>query len=167
MSFHLYNYPQEFSALMDRLDPDPETGEIQDADGLLAELTELNLAAEVKLENIGLYLLELKRMTDDIKAEEERLYRNRKAIEKKIERLKAYALPALETYGGKLKSARVALRIQKSKAVSIDDDAALPQEFIKVKTVEDVDKKAIGEKLKAGEAVPGASLIERSSVVVR
>lgn len=165
--FHLYDYPREFANLMDRLDPDSETGEIIDADGTLAQLDALNLAAEVKLENVGLYLLELKRMTDDLKAEEERLYRNRKAIEKKVERLKAYALPALETYGGKLKTGRVSMRVGSSTAVRIDDEAALPRDFIKVKTVEDVDKKAIGEKLKAGEEIPGASLDKRKNVVVR
>ena len=51
---------------------------------------------------------------------------------------------------------------EKAKAISveIEDMRALPGSFIRVKTVEEPDKVAIGNAIKAGQAVPGAYLKE-------
>ena len=56
-----------------------------------------------------------------------------------------------------------ALTSRKSQAVAIDDDSALPTEWLLVKTTTQPDKTAIKEALKAGHTIPGARLLSRRS----
>jgi hypothetical protein len=51
--------------------------------------------------------------------------------------------------------------------VDVPDVAALPEAYRVVKTEVSADKKAIAAALKAGEAVPGASLVEGVSLQIR
>ena len=52
---------------------------------------------------------------------------------------------------------------RKSQAVAIDDEAALPAEWLSVKTTSQPDKAAIKEALKAGQIISGARLLSRRS----
>ena len=53
------------------------------------------------------------------------------------------------------------LTSRKSQAVAITDEAALPSEWLTVKTTTQPDKAAIKEALKAGHLIPGAHLLSR------
>ena len=55
------------------------------------------------------------------------------------------------------------LTSRKSQVVAIDDDSALPAEWLVVKTTTHPDKAAIKEALKAGHPIPGARLLSRRS----
>jgi len=55
------------------------------------------------------------------------------------------------------------LSSRKSQAVEIDDEEALPSEWLAHKTTSQPDKAAIKEALKAGHLIPGAQLISRRS----
>jgi hypothetical protein len=55
------------------------------------------------------------------------------------------------------------LSSRKSQAVEIDDEDALPTEWLAHKTTSQPDKTAIKEALKAGHLIPGAQLISRRS----
>jgi hypothetical protein len=55
------------------------------------------------------------------------------------------------------------LSSRKSQAVEIDDEDALPTEWLALKTTSQPDKAAIKEALKAGHLIPGAQLISRRS----
>jgi hypothetical protein len=55
------------------------------------------------------------------------------------------------------------LTSRKSQAVEIDDEDALPPEWLAVKTTSQPDKTAIKEALKAGHLIPGAQLVSRRS----
>jgi hypothetical protein len=55
------------------------------------------------------------------------------------------------------------LTSRKSQAVEIDDEDALPSEWLALKTTSQPDKAAIKEALKAGHLIPGAQLISRRS----
>lgn len=159
----IYEIPGALRELLDRLDADPDTGEV---DGeALAAYAEYNAAAE-KLEGTACYVRELKAEADAIKAEEERLAKRRKALENKSERLKNYMMPALEAMGGKVKGVMASVRIGKSQAVYVFDIDALPDAFKRVVTKVDPDKTAIKKALKSGEAIPGAALEDRQSVVI-
>ena len=59
------------------------------------------------------------------------------------------------------------LTSRKSQAVEIDDEDALPAEWLTVKTTSQPDKAAIKEALKAGHPIPGAQLISRRSWRIR
>jgi len=160
----IYEIPGALRELLDRLDADPDTGEV---DGeALAAYAEYTTAAAEKLEGTACYCRELKAEAEAIKAEEERLAKRRKALENKSERLKAYMMPALEAMGGKVKGVMVSLRISKTQSVTVFDIDALPDAFKRVVTKVDPDKMAIKKALKSGERIPGASIEERQSVVV-
>lgn len=160
----IYEIPGALRELLDRLDADPDTGEV---DGeALAAYAEYNAAAAEKLEGTACYVRELKAEADAIKAEEERLAKRRKALENKSERLKNYMMPALEAMGGKVKGVMASVRIGKSQAVTVFDIDALPDAFKHVKTTIDPDKVALKKALKTGEVIPGAALEDRQSVVI-
>ena len=55
------------------------------------------------------------------------------------------------------------LTSRKSQAVEVDDEDALPPEWLALKTTSQPDKAAIKEALKAGHLIPGAQLISRRS----
>lgn len=55
------------------------------------------------------------------------------------------------------------LTSRKSQADQIDDEDALPPEWLAVKTTSQPDKTAIKEALKAGHLIPGAQLVSRRS----
>ncbi len=59
------------------------------------------------------------------------------------------------------------LTSRKSQAVEIDDEDALPAEWLALKTTSQPDKAAIKEALKAGHPIPGAQLISRRSWRIR
>lgn len=160
----IYEIPSTLRDLLDRLDADPDTGEV-DGDALAA-YAEYNAAAAEKLEGTACYVRELKAEADAIKAEEERLAKHRKALENKSERLKNYMMPALEAMGGKVKGVMASVRIGKSQAVTVFDLDALPDAFKRVVTKVDPDKVALKKALKAGEDIPGAALEDRQSVVI-
>lgn len=160
----LYEIPSTLRELLDRLDADPDTGEV-DGDALAAYAEYQGQAAE-KLEGTACYVRELKAEADAIKAEEERLAKRRKALENKSERLKNYMMPALEAMGGKVKGVMASVRIGKSQAVTVFDIDALPDAFKRVVTKVDPDKVALKKTLKAGEDIPGAALEDRQSVVI-
>ena len=160
----IYEIPGALRELLDRLDADPDTGEV---DGeALAAYAEYNAAAAEKLEGTACYVRELKAEADAIKAEEERLAKRRKALENKSERLKNYMMPALEAMGGKVKGVMASVRIGKSQAVTVFDIDALTDAFKHVKTTIDPDKVALKKALKSGEDIPGAVLEDRLSVVI-
>lgn len=160
----IYEIPGALRELLDRLDADPDTGEV---DGeALAAYAEYQGAATEKLEATACYCRELLAEADAIKAEEERLAKRRKALENKSERLKNYMMPALEAMGGKVKGVMVSLRIGTTQAVKVLDLEALPEAFRRIKTTIDPDKVALKKALKDGETIPGAALEERQSVVI-
>lgn len=158
----LYEIPGALRDLLDRLDADPDTGEV-DGDALAAYAEYQGQAAE-KLEGTACYVRELEAEAEAIKAEEDRLAKRRKALENKSSRLKTYMMSALEAMGGKVKGVMASVRIGKSQAVTVFDLDALPDAFKRVKV--DPDKVAIKKALKAGEDIPGAALEDRQSVVI-
>lgn len=164
LKMKIYEIPGALRELLDRLDADPDTGEV---DGeALAAYAEYTTAAAEKLEGTACYCRELKAEAEAIKAEEERLAKRRKALENKSERLKAYMMPALEAMGGKVKGVMASLRISKTQSVTVFDIDALPDAFKRVVTKVDPDKVALKKALKAGEDIPGAALEDRQSVVI-
>ena len=57
--------------------------------------------------------------------------------------------------------------VRESQAVAIEDQAAIPAEFWKVKEERSVDKVMVKNHIKAGQVVPGCSLIPTYSLQTR
>ena len=142
---------------------DPETGEIIDEQRLDA----LQMAREKKIENILLWIKNLKSEADAIKIEEKALADRRKADEKKAESLTQYVQSVLN--GEKFKTPRVAVSYRRSEAVVVDDVKfmiGVCDDYLRYKEPEP-DKAKIKAALKDGVDVPGCHLEERQNMTIK
>lgn len=157
----LYEIRQEIENLMNLIDED---GTIEESS--FAQLEELAIAEEDKLENIGLLLKNWTAEAKAIREEEKALADRRRATENQAERLKEYAGNyMLKSNRSEFKTAKVRLSFRKSTAVQVDDDELIPDEFWQVK--KEISRSLISKALKDGQAVAGCQLIERQNLQVR
>lgn len=139
---------------------DQETGEIVDAE----KLDTLQIKREEKLENVALWIKDLKAEAEALKAEKLAFAERQKATESKAESLKKWLSKALE--GEKFKTTRVAVSFRKTQSVQVSNIWELDEKFVKY-AEPTADKAAIKAAIKAGEEVNGAMLIESVSLSVK
>ena len=159
---NLYEIASQYRAV---LEMEPEND-----DELAAQmnaLDELGGELTVKAENIVRYMRNLSSEADALKAEEDKLYQKRKAIENKHDRLKNYLAVQLYLAGiRELKAGIFKLRFQPTTpAISIIDESAIPEKFWIVKR--EVSKASIKDAIKAGEEVPGIEIQRGETLVIR
>lgn len=160
----LYEIDQEILDCVDE-----ETGEILDTERLDA----LQMEREAKLEGVALWVKDLKAEAEAVKAEADKLTVRKKALDNKIDGLKNWLLFAMN--GEKLKTARCNVYQMHSQKVAIEDEGKLinllqklekPDRFLRFKEPE-LRKDEIKKALKEGRFIPGASLEETESVVIK
>ena len=142
---------------------DSETGEIIDEKRLDA----LQMAREKKIENILLWIKNLKSEAGAIREEEKKLADRRQSDEKSAESLTQYVQNVLN--GEKFKTPRVTVSYRKSEAVIVDDLQLMQEtcdEYLKYKDPEP-DKAKIKAALKDGITVPGCHLEERQNITIK
>ena len=137
---------------------DPETGEINDFE----ELDALLMERDKKIENVALWVKNLKADADAYKAEKDAFAEREKQAKAKAESLSKWLDKALD--GQKFSTTRCAVSFRKAAAVEITDAEALPDEFKRWTFAPD--KKAIKAALAGGD-VAGAVLTERRSITIR
>lgn len=130
------------------------------------QLEQLAIAESEKLESIGCYLKHLKSESDAIANEIKTLQQRKKAIDNKHDRLKTYLSDYLIANGrDSFKTSKVVISFRSSKSVNVYDENVLPDA---VKTYEiKIDKKMIGDLIKAGQDIAGAELVENKNIQVR
>jgi uncharacterized metal-binding protein YceD (DUF177 family) len=99
-----------------------------------------------------------------LKAEAKRLQEKAKAKENLIDRLKDNLLKSV-TLHGNIKTDLISVSSRKTKSVQITDEAAIPAEFMRIKT--EPNKTAIKDALEAGEEVQGALIVENFSLMIK
>lgn len=124
----------------------------------------LKLAKEEKIENIALYIKNLRAEAKAIKEEEETLTKRRRALDSKATKLEDYLMSHLDREE-KFKTARCSIGFRLSHKVSIFDEDSIPSEFLRVKT--EPDKTAISEALKQGKGVSGAEMVDNYSLQIK
>ena len=144
---------------------DPETGEVIASD-LFEAYERLQMERDQKVENIACFVKDLKAEAAAIREEEKSLAARRRAAENKADRLSQYLEFSL--HGEKFKSARCSVSDRKSSKVEVDENRLneVPERFLLYKDPE-VDKKAVTEALKAGQDVPGCTLAETVSMIIK
>ena len=140
---------------------DPETGEIVD----IEKLSELQMQREAKIENVALWVKNLKAEANAYKAEKDAFAEREKAAKAKIENLSEWLTEALN--GEKLTSNRVAISFRKSESVKITDIDAIPNNYIVETITESPDKVAIKAALKNGLNVPGCELELKNNLQIK
>lgn len=144
---------------------DPESGEIIDEE-LLAAYDQLRMDRDQKIENIGLYIKNLEADAAAIKAEAKNLTARAKAAENKAEHLRNYMQFCLN--GQKFQSPRLSVSFRRSQKVEVDQNRLfeIPDDYLRYKEPE-VDKKRVSEALKAGEDIPGCTLVDSVSMIIK
>lgn len=162
---NLYEINDAYEKALSNFTVDDETGEIIFDD---EEIKKLEGAFEEKVDNIACYIKSLNALNDSIKAEKQALDERLKTNDKKVESLKKFLVMSLEMRDmKKFETARNKLSFRKSTSVVINEDAVLPNQFVKKVVTEKIDKKAIGEALKNGEVVEGCYLKESNNLQIK
>ena len=148
---------------------DMETGEILDVEKLDA----LQMERERKLEGVALWVKDLKAEAAAVKEEADKLTARKKALDNKMESLKAWLMYALR--GEKLKTPRCNVYQTHNQKLNVPDEAGLisflqtlndPDRFLRFREPE-LRKDEIKKALKDGTIIPGAELEETESVVIK
>ena len=163
MSVSLYEISADFLKALDGLEVDEETGEIMNFDAVEA----LDAQFEDKAESVACYIKNLSAFAADLKAEEENLSTRRKTVERRVDSVKKYLSSCLATVGkDKVETAKARISFQ-SIQVQIDDEAALPANYVTTTVTTKPDKTAIKKAIQAGEDVTGASLVENRNIQIK
>lgn len=151
----LYDIDQRILALVD-----DETGEITDFE----QLDKLQLERDTKIENIALWIKNLKSDEESYKAEKQAFEERQRQAKQKRESLEHYLSATLN--GEKFKTVKVECSFRKSQRVEVDDVASLPDEFLKYKDPE-ADKTAIKEAIKEGKEIAGARIVTALNLQIK
>lgn len=151
----LYDIDASIAALID-----PETGEITDFEALDA----LTMAREDKIRQIIYALRNAEAEVTVIECEIERLTHKHKNAEKGVDSIKEYLKYALN--GEKYKDATTTIYYRETEAVVVEEGATLPEEFLKYGKPT-VNKTALGEALRGGVAIPGATIEKRRTMIIK
>ena len=140
---------------------DEETGEVLfDSENL----EQLQAAYEEKLEAVGLFIKNLESDAAAIREEEKKLAARRHVMENKAKRLREYMLLNLGD-GEKVKTARIEIGTRYTEAVHVDDDAEVPEEYMRIKA--EPNKTALKAALKNGVEIPGVQMVRNRSLQVK
>lgn len=152
---NLYEIDSEILSCIDQ-----ETGEIID----LEMLENLSIEREKKVENIALWIKNLKAESKAYEDEKKMFAQKQKVAENKMESLKKYLSGYLN--GEKFKTTKVSCSFRNSTSVEVSDMSILPEEFKRYSEPEPK-KTEISEAIKKGISVPGAELVESVSLIIR
>lgn len=139
---------------------DAETGEIFD----IEKFEELSLSRDAKIENVCLWIKNLKAEAEALKAEKDAFAEREKAAKNKMESLKRYISGCLD--GNKFETARVKVSFRKSETLEVSDINGIPDEFLRFKEPE-VDKTALKNALKSGMQFEGVSLVQNQNIQIK
>ena len=139
---------------------DAETGEIFDID----KFEELSLERDAKIENIGLWIKNLKAEVEALKAEKDAFAKRQKSAENKMNSLKTYLESYLE--GTAYKSTKVNITFRKSESIYVEDVSNIPDEYLRFKEPE-VDKVALKDALKNGVHIDGVEIVTKNGIQIK
>lgn len=159
----LYEINAELEALLEQVNE--ETGELT-CD--LELLESLMIAREEKLEGLALAVKNYDSDAAQLREEEKKLAERRKRLEANSARAKEFLRQMLN--GETMKTARVVVSYRKSESVEIGSEfmewAVQHDAYLTHKDPEP-DKVMIKTALKAGETIPGATLVSKSNMQIK
>lgn len=151
------------NAILDCIDL--ETGEVIDTERLDA----LQIERDAKIENVALWIKDLKAEAEAIKAEKQALAERQRVAENKAESLKKWLAYALD--GQKFSTAKCAVSFRKTEKVEISDVGMirLMKEHDELLTYKDPEpnKTAIKQALKDGLSIQGVQLVQNVSTIIK
>lgn len=152
---NLYDIDDRITSLVDE-----ETGEISDFEAF----DRLQIERSEKIENIALWIKNLKADAEMYKAEKQAFEEKQRKAERRAERLKNYLSTFLS--GEKFKTPLVECSFRRSESVSVTDVSQLASEYLRY--AEPIaDKTAIKTAIKSGKEVTGAELVGKLSLYIK
>lgn len=139
---------------------DADTGEIFDID----KFEELSLTRDAKVENICLWIKNLKAEVEALKSEKDAFAQREKVAKNKMESLKKYISGYLE--GTSFESAKVKVTFRKSESLEISDVSNIPDEYLKFKEP-DVNKTELKKAIKAGKTFEGVQIVVNQNIQIK
>ena len=139
---------------------DPDTGEIINTEQLEA----LQMERQTKLENVALYIKNLKADAEMYKAEKQAFEKRQMDAIKEANSLTEWLKKALD--GQKFKTEKAEVSFRKTQKVEILDIWDLNEDLLKYSDPTP-DKAAIKRAIKAGEEVKGAKLVDDISMTIK
>ncbi len=144
---------------------DAETGEIIDED----KLDKLTMERDAKIENVALWIKDLKAEAEALKAEKMAFAERQKVAENKIESLKKWLAYALD--GKKFSTAKCAVSFRNTESVEITPEGleALMKEHDELLTYKapEPNKTAIKQAIKDGLNVAGVQLLQNIRTIIK
>ena len=119
---------------------------------------------ESKCEGYVSVIRQLKSKSQLIKDEAKRLLDAARTYDKSVERLEDNLLSSIVQLGN-IKTNFVSISTRRNKSVEIADDIEIPLQYQRVKI--EANKTAIKEALESGIDVPGATIVEKFSLLIR
>ena len=165
----LYEINSELIALLDRLEPDPETGEVPaEYEEIIAEINTLSMQREEILQYLAKLSLNYRAETAALKAEEARLKERRDIISSKEERL--IRILDRECNGVTTDLGVATLSYRKTSRLDVRDEASAVA-WLKshnctsaIKIPEPtVYKTEVKKLISAGQEIPGCAIVEDRS----
>lgn len=139
---------------------DMETGEVINSE----LLDSLQMERDAKIENVALWIKQLKAEAEALKAEKLAFAERQKVAENKMESLKKWLAYALN--GENFKTVRASVTIRTTEKVEVADIFKLDENYVRYRDPE-ADKDAIKKAIKAGQEVAGATLVPSTSVIIK
>lgn len=165
----LYEVNMAIQSALDRLDFDPETGEIgENTEAVLQELDSLEMERDRILEYVAKVALNIRSDAVALKAEEERLSKRRKALERKEEKL--VSILDRECGGEKKDLGFATVSYRKSESVEVLDSAKAcawlhdngHNDCVRIKPPE-VIKDEVKKLIKNDAKITGVKLVEKNN----
>jgi predicted nucleic acid-binding Zn-ribbon protein len=160
MSKNLFNINEDIFRLHQQIE---ENGGELTAE-LEEQLTITENDRESKCEGYVSVIRQLKSKSQLIKDEAKRLLDAARVYDKSVERLEDNLLSSVVQLGN-IKTNFVSISTRRNKSVEIADDAELPLQYQRVKI--EANKTAIKEAIESGIDVPGATIVEKFSLLIR
>ena len=150
-----------------------EDGEI-DEEKAQAFLVAIQGQRNDKIENIALYIKNLRASAKSIKEEIAVFDARKKAKERKADTLERYLATSLSAFGEKkFETTRVELTLRKSKQIKIDGEnerpieKLIPKEYVRETVKYSADKTALKKALEMGEIIDGVRIEEIQNLQIK
>lgn len=163
----LYEINAQIDQILSNIEIDEETGEVLFDTTLLESL---QIAHDVKIENIACYVKNLNSDIEALKTEEKNLNSRRKSKEKLVERL-TYMLDN-DLRGQKFETARCTISYRKSTSTVVDEAVFLEKykgnpDLCTPNTTYKYDKAQLKKKIQAGETIDGVTLSVNNNISIK
>jgi hypothetical protein len=160
MSKNLFNINEDMFRL--HLQIEENGGELTQE--LEEQLTITEHERESKCEGYVSIIGQLKSKSELLKREAKRLLDAARTYDKSVERLEDNLLSSIVQLGN-IKTNFVSISTRRNKSVEIADDVEIPLQYQRVKI--EANKTAIKEALESGIDVPGATIVEKFSLLIK